>query len=322
MSGTYRVSDNRANVQCVRFEFIMLHISLAAETLWHVWGFAISNAYLTTFVVMGLLIGLSYLATRKMSLIPSTGQVIAESIVGGLYDFFSAIAGRHIAQFFPIVASLFLFILVANWVGLLPGVGTVGYFRAPETEATAELAVEPVVTEETHAPVVEDTHAQPGTTADEAVIPEATVTAEKTQAEGHGEKEFVPLLRGATADLNMTLALAIVSVLAMQYFGFRNLGSHYLSRFINFKDPIMFSVGLLELVSDVSKVISFAFRLFGNIFAGEVLLAVMAFLMPFIVPLPFLMMELFVGLIQALVFSMLSTAFFAVAVSHGEGEHA
>lgn len=243
----------------------MLHISLAAERVWTVWGLPVSNAYITTWLVMALLIVLSFLATRKMSIIPNNAQLIAESIVGGLYDFFSAIAGRHIKQFFPIVASLFIFILAANWVGLLPGVGTIGYH--------------------------------------------------------HGE-EFVPLFRAATADLNMTLALAVVSVIAMQYFGFANLGSNYLSRFISFKDPIQFSVGILELISDLSKVISFAFRLFGNIFAGEVLLAVLAFLMPFIVPLPFLFMELFVGLIQALVFSMLSTAFFAVAVSHGEGEHA
>ncbi len=303
----------------------MLHISLAAETLWHVWGFAISNAYLTTFVVMGLLIVLSFLATRKMTMIPSTGQLIAETIVGGLYDFFSAIAGKHIKQFFPIVASLFLFILAANWVGLLPGVGTIGYFRAPEMEAAAGVEAEhvsetAVVDEDAHTPVVEDSHTAVGEKIDSEVVPEATVTAETAAEGGHGEKEFVPLLRGATADLNMTLALAIVSVIAMQYFGFLNLGTHYLSRFINFKDPIMFSVGLLEMVSDISKIISFAFRLFGNIFAGEVLLAVMAFLMPFIVPLPFLMMELFVGVIQALVFSMLSTAFFAVAVSHGEGE--
>lgn len=242
-----------------------LHISLAAEKLWTVQGFPITNGLLTTWVVMILLVILSFLATRRLSLIPGRAQLIAESIIGGLHDFFGQIAGSHINQFFPVVASLFLFILTANWVGLLPGVGTIGFF--------------------------------------------------------HGE-EFVPLLRAATADLNVTIALAVVAVVAMQYFGFRNLGAHYLGRFFNFKDPIMFSVGLLELVSDVSKIISFAFRLFGNIFAGEVLLAVMAFLMPFIVPLPFLMMELFVGVIQALVFSMLTTAFISMAVSHGQEEHA
>ena len=131
---------------------------------------------------------------------------------------------------------------------------------------------------------------------------------------------FIPMFRAATADLNMTIALAIVSIIAMQYFGFKTLGMHYSGRFISFKDPITFAVGLLEIMSDLSKVLSFAFRLFGNIFAGEVLLAVIAFIMPFIVPLPFLAMELFVGIIQALVFSMLSAAFFSMAVSHEDGE--
>jgi len=263
----------------------MLHISLAAETLWRIGGvFPISIALVTTWVVMGLLTVFSIAATRMLSLRPGTIQVIAEGIVGGLYDFFASIAGAHIRQFFPIIATLFIYILVANWVGLLPGVGTIGFFRhtAPAHESVTHT--------ETHA------GAPP--------------------AASHGETKFVPLLRGATADLNTTLALAAISVFAMQYYGFRNLGSHYLQRFINVKDPILFGVGILEFVSDISKIVSFAFRLFGNIFAGEVLLSVIAFLMPFIVPLPFLFMELFVGVVQALVFSMLSVAFFNVAVSH------
>lgn len=294
----------------------MLHISLAAETLWTVGGLPVSNAFITTWVVMGILVILSYLASRKISIIPTNAQLIAEMVVGGLYDFFAAIAGRHIKQFFPIVASLFLFILTANWVGLLPGVGTVGFYR---TEKTKEAVSESLPVAESVAETSAD-HGTAPSVAPEVVPP---VASEVPAEEKHEEKpEFVPLLRAATADLNMTLALALVAVIAMQYFGFRNLGGHYLGRFINFKDPILFSVGILEIISDISKVISFAFRLFGNIFAGEVLLAVIAFLMPFIVPLPFLMMELFVGLIQALVFSMLSTAFFSVAVSHGEGEHA
>ncbi len=244
----------------------MLRISLAAEKLWTLWGFPISNALLTTWIVMAVLIVFSIAATRKLSMIPDTLQLIAEMLVGGLYDFFGSIAGSYIGQFFPLVGSLFIYILLANWIGLLPGVGTIGFYR----------------------PVA------------------------------HAAAEFVPLFRGSMSDLNTTIALAIISVVAMQYYGFKNIGHHYAKRYFNFKDPIMFFVGLLEIVSDLSKVISFAFRLFGNIFAGEVLLAVMAFLMPFIVPLPFLFMELFVGLIQALVFSMLSTAFFTIAVSHEE----
>lgn len=248
----------------------MPHISLAAEILWRVGGFPISNALLTTWLVMAILIVLSLVVTQNLSFVPSHAQSIAELVIGGLYDFFEGVIGKRIKEVFPLIASLFCFIIIANWVGLLPAVGTVGFFRG-----------------------------------------EANSSA----------REFTPLLRGATADLNTTLALAIVSVLAIQYYGFKTLGFTYSGRFLNFKDPIYFFVGILELLSDISKVLSFAFRLFGNIFAGEVLLAVMAFLMPFIVPLPFLMLELFVGFIQALVFSMLTAVFLNVAVSHGEREH-
>lgn len=296
-----------------------LHISLAAEHIGTFYGLPITNSYLTTLIVMALLAGLSYMATRKMSMIPGNAQLIAESIVGGLYDFFSAIAGKHIKQFFPLVASLFIFILVANWIGLLPGVGTIGFRETAEvkTESVAPhddaAQITPaVVDDHATAPIKDEIH-------DEATTPAAGVAESGSHG---GEAKFVPLFRAATADLNLTLALAIISVLAMQYFGFKTLGAHYAGRFINFKDPIMFGIGIMEFVSDISKVVSFAFRLFGNIFAGEVLLAVLAFLIPFVVPLPFLFMELFVGVVQALVFSMLSTAFFNVAVSHGEEEHA
>jgi len=302
----------------------MLHISLAAERLWTLWGFGITNSLLTTWLVMGLLIVLSLNATRNMKMIPGNAQLIAESIVGGLHDFFAAIAGKHIAQFFPLLATLFLFILTANWVGLLPGVSTIGYFRE-EAEAAAPAAAESTagdVSETPTTPSGDHSVPTPVPTGAHGEEPEAGASATAEPAkEGHGTTKFVPLFRAATADLNMTFALALISILAMQFFGFRNLGFHYSQRFVNFKDPIMFSVGILELASDISKVVSFAFRLFGNIFAGEVLLAVLAFLMPFVLPLPFLLMELFVGVIQALVFSMLSAAFFNVAVSHGEEEH-
>ena len=272
-------------------------ISLAAEKIGSLAGFPITNSLLATWLVMVCLFLFAWGATRNVSLVPSGLQSMAELIVGGLYDFFSSVAGHHIKRFFPLVASIFLFIILANWMGLLPGFGTVGFFH------TKEIAV----VEKTATPEEVKNISMEG----------ASGTETKAMKE---ETEFVPLLRGATADLNTTLALAVVAVLAIQYFGFSVLGIQYGSKFINFKDPILFGLGILELVSEVSRIISFAFRLFGNIFAGEVLLAVMAFLMPFIVPLPFLMMELFVGFIQALVFSMLTAVFLNLAVSHGE-EH-
>ena len=133
---------------------------------------------------------------------------------------------------------------------------------------------------------------------------------------GHEEIMTVPLLRGNNADLNATLALAIISVLMIQYYGFYFLGfKAYISKFLNFKDPIYFVLGILEIISEISKILSFAFRLFGNIFAGEVLLTIVAFLVPVLASFPFLMLEVFVGFVQALVFSMLTSVFLSLAVS-------
>ncbi|OGK10066.1 hypothetical protein A2767_00370 [Candidatus Roizmanbacteria bacterium RIFCSPHIGHO2_01_FULL_35_10] len=130
------------------------------------------------------------------------------------------------------------------------------------------------------------------------------------------EIHHIPLLRANNADLNATLSLGIISVLLVQIFGIKFLGfKDYIRKFINFSNPISFFTGLLEIISEFSKVISFSFRLFGNIFAGEVLLAIIAFLIPILASFPFLVLEIFVGLVQALVFSMLSAVFLSVAIS-------
>ena len=138
------------------------------------------------------------------------------------------------------------------------------------------------------------------------------------------EEKFIPLLRPPSADLNFTLALALVSVIGAQFFGIGALGFFkHLGKYFTFKGgPIHTFVGLLEAVSEVAKMISFSFRLFGNIFAGEVLLTVMAVIVPFVAPLPFYLLETFVAFIQALVFTMLSLVFMTLAtMSHGEAEH-
>ncbi len=137
----------------------------------------------------------------------------------------------------------------------------------------------------------------------------------------HGKEVFIPILRAPTADLNTTIALALVAMFFVQFYGFKFQGLGYLKKFFNFSNPINAFVGILELISDISKVLSFAFRLFGNIFAGEVLIAVMSYLVPVIAPMPFYGLELFVGLIQGLVFLMLSTVFMNMAtLGHGD-EH-
>lgn len=286
------------------------HISLAAEKIGEIAGWPITNSLLLTWIVMGALTAFAYLATKRMSLVPNNIQSIAEVILDGIYNLFSSVVGPdHIKKFFPLLATIFLFIVVANWSGLLPGVGTIGIKHEVSADSEGHssiiskvVASEPVLPKET---VPTDTHS------------DAEVVA--TGDEKHSEKETVltPLFRGPTADLNTTLALAIFAVASVQYYGIATLGGTYLKKFINFSDPIMFGVGLLEIVSEFSRILSFAFRLFGNIFAGEVLLTVIAFLMPVIAPLPFLGLELFVGFIQALVFSMLTAVFLSMAtVSH------
>ena len=137
----------------------------------------------------------------------------------------------------------------------------------------------------------------------------------------HGKEVFIPILRGPTADINTTLALAIIAMVMVQVYGFRYQGIRYLKKFFNFSNPINAFVGILELVSEFSKIISFTFRLFGNIFAGEVLITVMTFLVPVIAPMPFYALEIFVGVIQGLVFMMLATVFINMAtLGHGD-EH-
>ncbi len=240
-----------------------IHISLVAEKLFSVGnGMHITNSILTAWIAMGILLILSLMISKKVKLIPGNLQQMAEIVVEGLYGLFETILHEKITVYFPLIATFFLYIITLNWMGLLPGVGTVGI---------------------------------------------------NTIEEGH--KAFVPLFRAGTADLNTTLGFALVSILVIQLAGFKTLGFGYLKKFINFKSPINFFVGILELVSEFSKIISFAFRLFGNIFAGEVLLTVIAFLMPVLAPIPFMGLELFVGFIQALVFSMLTSVFLSLAIA-------
>ena len=134
----------------------------------------------------------------------------------------------------------------------------------------------------------------------------------------HGaDHHEVHFLRAPTADLNTTVALAVISVIAAHWYGFRSLGlKKQLKKYFDFSSPLAFYVGILELISEFSKILSFSFRLFGNIFAGEVLLIIIAFLVPLVASTPFLFLELIVGAIQAFVFSMLSLIFISLSVEH------
>lgn len=304
-----------------------LHISFSAEPVFHVGSLAITNSILTSIIVSVLLILFALIVRKQLSFSGKPGrlQSFVEMIIEALNNLVVETAGKgkKSKMFAPIIITFFLFILVNNWFGLLPGVGTVGFMEKKESTVIEEVqqvqAAELTQDEPAQAsPTTQEEHA----TTTEEVVQETTTHEEEKTEEHAGEEVFVPYLRAGTADLNTTIALALISMVLVQFMGFRFLGFSYLKKFFDFSNPIAFFVGILELVSDISKIISFAFRLFGNIFAGEVLLAVISSLIPVVLPMPFYGLELFVGLVQALVFAMLSLVFFNMAtLGHGGEEH-
>lgn len=245
----------------------MPEISIKAETLFYIGGFAVKNSLLLSSFVLLFFIFLCisyYRNTQKEE--KSSLYYLLNLILRSLYNLFRSITHDKIDVFFPLLSAFFLWILIQNWSGLLPGVGSITIISG--------------------------------------------ITAHKETAQ-------IPLLRGNNADLNATLALAIVSMTMVQVYGIQFLGlKTYLSKFIDISNPINFFIGILDIISEFSKVLSFAFRLFGNIFAGEVLMTIVAFLVPVFASFPFLILEVFVGFVQALVFSMLTSVFFSMAVSH------
>lgn len=250
-----------------------MEISIAAEKLFSIFGFPVTNTFLIGVIMSVALMWLISRVARRLALVPRGAQNVLEVVFEALLDLVESVTQdkKQARQFFPIIATIFLFIVSVNWVGLLPGLGTVGL-----------------------------TH---------------------LNAEGHAT--IIPFLRSTSADLNFTLALSLMTVLLVQVTGIVALGVvKYGKKFLvsPFHKPygIGTVVGVLELVSEIGKIISFTFRLFGNVFAGEVLLTVMLHLVPFILPLPFLFLEVFVGFIQALVFAMLTLVFLKTATLEPE----
>ena len=283
-----------------------LHISLSAEPVAHIAGFTITNSILTSLVVTVLLVtfAVAAKASLKTSGKPTKFQALVEFIVESFRNMVRGVSesDKKVEIFTPVILSFFMFIIMNNWFGLLPGVGTIGFQEEPKE---VRLVTSVQASEEV-APIVEESQVK---SIEENVVPKKK------------EAVFVPYFRAGTADLNTTLALALISVVLTQIYGVYFQKLHYFGKFINFSSPMNFIVGLLETVLELAKVMSFAFRLFGNIFAGEVLLAVMMFLVPLVIPMPFYGMEIFVGFIQALVFSMLSLVFFSMATIGHYEEH-
>ena len=279
----------------------MHEISIAAEKLFSLFNWLpVTNTLLTAWVVMGILSLVVVVGLRKVEDVPKSGmQNFMELFIEGLHSVMESILGsaKQAKEFFAVVATIFIFVLCSNWFGLIPGVGSIGLFEK-ETSAVSEQTVDETATV---APAE-----KPAT---------GSATAAATTETAPSEK-FIPLFRASSSDLSFTLAIAIWAVIYVQYIGFKHLKLNYLKKFFNFKNPILAFVGILELISEFAKMISFSFRLFGNVFAGEVLLVVMTFLVPFIIPIPFYGLEIFVGAVQAGVFAALTLVFLKGATSH------
>jgi F-type H+-transporting ATPase subunit a len=309
------------------------HVALSGEALFSDGPAWFTNSLLTTFIVDIILIVAAVLATSRMSLVPKGWQNFMEMVVEYLYNLSESVAGARARQFFPWVATLFFFVLISNYTGLIPGVGSIGYYHEEEHASGGSSvaitqnvgAADTAVAEQqlsmtngnlTFQPIANVIAPIPPTEEEHEEGAEGAVIEEEHHA------VFVPLFRAPSADLNMTFALAITTVLAVQYWGVRALGGGYFKKFINTSGTGMMKginifVGVLEIISELSRILAFGFRLFGNIFAGEIVLATMAFLVAFFLPLPFYVLEVFVGLVQAVVFMMLALVFFTMAtISH------
>jgi F-type H+-transporting ATPase subunit a len=254
--------------------------------------------------VILLLLGFGYYRFSKTgSLIPTGFSGALEALLEVIYNLTQTTAGKWTKVVFPWFATITLLVLAANWMSLIPGVDSIGILEnaehgSPRQELTSwlETIVKPAAEEVVHA------------------------------GEGY---TLVPFVRVVSTDLNFTVALALIAVVMVQVTGIRAQGMAYFSKFWNtktlFSKPMFgvidFGVGLLELVSEISKILSFAFRLFGNVFAGAVLLFVIGTLVPVFAQTGFLMLEFFVGMIQAIVFGMLTMTFMAQATQGHGGEH-
>ncbi len=282
--------------------------SFAAEPVFEIGPLRFTNSMIMTLVVMAAIVLFFWWNTRRISLIPTRGQNFAEMIIEFLADLVENTAGKKTGRvIFPLIATLFIFIITANYAGLLPGVGSIGSCRS---EAVLHKTVDAQKAPET-AP------ASGGSTTGNTTT--ATAVPARTASCPEGT-EFVPFLRAPNADLNTTLAMALIAVVIVQIAGIAAHGvGGYAKEFITpaFLTPI-------HIIGEFSRIISLSARLFGNVFGGEVLLAVMYFLLGSVFAgagvIIFLGLELLFGAIQALVFAFLTTVYISIAVA-GQGDN-
>lgn len=296
-----------------------IHISIAAETLFNVGPVPVTNSMLTMFIIMGLLLIVGAAIGRNAKLVPGRWQSLFEATAGFILELVEGTGGKTFGRrIFPLVGAIFVFIAVANYSGVLPGVGTIGFYRDEAVGAAASHEGDAAVLEggEGAAVVVDET-------TDHTETDVVASTDNAAADEEHAGPTLVPLFRAPNADLNMTLAMALVTFTTIQVYGIRAHGVG--GRIKHMADPpFLFPI---EVVSEFGRIISLSARLFGNVFAGEVLLGVMyamanavkIAIIPLLVPVIFIFLELLFGTIQALVFALLTAIY--VTMAGGEGGH-
>jgi F-type H+-transporting ATPase subunit a len=283
-----------------------MNVTLAAEDIFSIGGFQVTNALFSAVLITIFLLISIVLITRGLKYAnPSKGQLVLEMIVSLLYNLVKDILGDvQSKKLFGFLFTFVVFIFTCNWFGLIPFVpSTVIKGKEVQTvdvQASTEVSVENFVAPKE--PTFEECLKNK----------KCYLTAKGIEViEGHSKHIF----RAPTSDLSFTLALAIISLVVTNTLGFMALKKDYIKKFIDLSNPLNTFIGAVELLSEFSKLLSFSFRLFGNIFAGEMLLVVITGITYGILTLPFLGLELFVGVIQAFVFFMLTTVFISVATT-------
>lgn len=247
---------------------MMFSISFIPEPLTYIGTMPLTNTLVTSWLVVAVLVIFGVRFVKQLKAVPGSFQGAMEVLVEQFFNIAeSTLGNKKLAKdLFPFIITFFLYILLANWMGIMPGFSSIGLKEVVE-----------------------------------------------------GKDEIVPFLRSVNSDINMTLGLALISVIATQLIGIKALGlGSYLKKFFNFSSVMGLFTGLLEFIGEFTKIISFSFRLFGNIFGGEVLLIIIGLLLPLIAPLPFYGLEVMIDVIQAFIFAVLTMAFIRIAVSKPE----
>lgn len=294
----------------------LLPILIEPDTIFYVFGFPVTNTLLCTWIAILALVVFFFVGTRRRDMIPRGAQNFVEWTVETLRRMVEGVSGQKKGRvFFPLIATLFLFIFVGNLEDIFPGIDTIGWIKQSDIAATAHAG--------NCAPVL-------------GIFPSCHPVAGFLLF-GNLTQHIAPWFRPSTTDLNLNISMAILVVIFCQIAGFYTQGffghvSHYINvkpmfkAIIHFKGMdifqgfVEFFVGILEIVDELARIISLSFRLFGNIFAGTAVLAIFAFVLPFAADIIFIPFELFVAFVQALVFSLLALIYLELATQSHQHE--